>query len=129
MGISKTKQIDWVPYTMSLPGGQTLFVRIPGKYVVYDRSGEMAFTPEGMRFLDHIRAVAIETPDTPSPAYIKTVREAMKLTQAEMARKLDYSLISIKKWEAGDAKPGKNAVDRLRKLVDTVAKRGLVLAG
>ncbi|MFG0250234.1 MAG: multiprotein-bridging factor 1 family protein, partial [Phycisphaeraceae bacterium JB051] len=86
-------------------------------------------TPEGTRFLDHIRAVAIETPDTPSPAYIKTVREAMKLTQAELAQKLDYSLISIKKWEAGDARPGKNAIGRLRKLVNTATRRGLVLAG
>jgi DNA-binding transcriptional regulator YiaG len=126
---AKTKQPDWVPYTMSLPGGQTLFVRIPGKYVIYDRSGEMAFTPEGTRFLDHIRAVAIETPDTPSPAYIKTVREAMKMTQAELAKKLDYSLISIKKWEAGDAKPGKKAIERIQRLVNSVTKGGLVLAG
>lgn len=129
MASAKTKQPDWVPYTMSLPDGRTLFIRVPGKYVIYDRSGEMAFNPDGARFLDHIRAVAIETPDTPSPGYIKAVREAMKLTQAELANKLDYSLISIKKWEAGDAKPGKKAVDRLRHLVDTVAKRGLVLAG
>ncbi len=129
MGISKIKQNDWVPYTMSLPDGRTLFVRIPGQCVEYDRSGEMMFTPEGTRFIDKIRAMAIDTPDTPSPAYIRQVRDAMKLTQAELAKKLDYSLISIKKWEAGDAKPGKKAVDRLRKLVDTVTKRGLVLAG
>ncbi|MBL4700655.1 MAG: helix-turn-helix domain-containing protein [Phycisphaeraceae bacterium] len=128
MGISKIKQNDWVPYTMSLPDGCTLFVRIPGHYVEYDRGGEMMFTPQGARFLDNIRAMAIHTPDTPSPAYIKQVREAMKLTQADLAKKLDYSLISVKKWEAGDARPGKKAVDRLRKLVDTVTKRGLVLA-
>jgi DNA-binding transcriptional regulator YiaG len=127
MGITKNNQAEGVPYTMSLSGGRTLFVRVPAHCVKYDRSGEMLFTPEGMRFLDNIKALAMQTPDAPSPAYIRQVRVALKMTQAEYAQQLGYSVISIKKWEAGDAKPGKKAVDKLRELVQSATSNGVVM--
>lgn len=126
---SKTKQDEWVPYTMSLPDGHTVFVRVPGRFVTYDRSGELAFKLDGTAFLDNIRALAMRKPDAPSPAYINQVRNALNLTQADLAKKLDYSLISIKKWEAGDVKPSQKAVNRLRLLVDTVTKQGVIIPG
>ncbi|HAI13014.1 MAG TPA: hypothetical protein DCM28_15010 [Phycisphaerales bacterium] len=125
----KKNQNDWVPYTMLLPDGRTVFVRIPGQYVTYDRSGEMAIKPNGVKFLENIKALAMQTPESPSPSYIRQVRIALKMTQVEFAEKLGYSVISVKKWEAGDVKLGKNAVDRLSKLVDRFTKRGLVMAG
>ena len=45
-----------IPYTMKLPDGRTVFVEVPGRMAVRDRSGELAFMPEGVRFLDRVRA-------------------------------------------------------------------------
>jgi len=119
----------WVPYTMPLPDGRTVFVRVPGRMVEYDRGGEMMFTPEGGRFLDRIQVMAMRTPSAPSPGYIKTVREALGLTQPAFAKALGRSTVSVKKYEAGDARPGKDVVQRLRHLVDKAAGQGVVLAG
>lgn len=128
MTTAEKARIDWVPYTMSLPDGMTVFVRIPRDYVTYDRTGEMMFTPQGGHFLDRIRALAMETPQSPSPGYIVTVRQALKLTQAEFARKLGYSLVSVKKWEAGDVQPGKKAIASLRNLVRSMSRKGVVIS-
>jgi len=119
----------WLPYTMLLPDGRSVFVRIPGRMVEHDRSGEMMLTPAGGQLLDRIQAMAQKTPTSPSPGYIKTVREALGLTQPAFARALGRSTVSIKKYEAGDTRPGKEVVQRLQRLVDKATQRGVVLAG
>jgi hypothetical protein len=45
-----------IPYTMKLPDGRTIFVEVPGHMTTRDRSGELAFMPEGVHFLDRLRA-------------------------------------------------------------------------
>jgi hypothetical protein len=46
-----------IPYTMRLPDGRTVYVEVPARMAVRDRTGKLAFTPEGVRFLDNVRAL------------------------------------------------------------------------
>ena len=57
-----------IPYTMRLADGRTVFIEMPARTAVRDRGGELAFTPEGVRFLDRIRALASHLEVAPSPA-------------------------------------------------------------
>jgi DNA-binding transcriptional regulator YiaG len=119
---------ETVPYVMNLPENRTVFVRIPSEYVEY-REGEMYFLPEGVALLDHIRALAMKTPARPTPGYVKAVRDALGLTQAQFARKLGRSVIAVKKWEGGTLKPGEDARLRIQKLVDRAGRRGVLVGG
>ena len=59
-GRAKQKELTAppVPYTMTLGDGRTVYVEVPARIVARDRGGQLAFTPEGVRFLDRIRALA-----------------------------------------------------------------------
>lgn len=57
-----------IPYTMRLPDGRTVFVEVPARMATRDRNGELAFTPEGVRLLDRVRALAWRPGAAPSPA-------------------------------------------------------------
>jgi len=116
-----------VPYTMPLPAGKTVVVHIPADMVEYDLDGEMMFTPAGGQLLDRIRALAMDAPQAPSPAYIRTLREALDMTQSQLAKQLGCATITIKKWEAGDARPREKAATRLRKLAERATRRGVVV--
>src|SRR3954463_15147226 len=64
------------PYAMRLADGRTLAVEGPGRYVVKDRTGEVCFTPEGVRFLDRLRSLFMPLDRPPSPGFLRTLREA-----------------------------------------------------
>ncbi len=117
----------FVPHALGLPDGSVLFVRVPSAMTTVDRDGSTSFTPDGIRLLDRLRAMAMATPARPTPGYIRTVRGAMNLTQADFAAVLGYSTISVKKWETGAARPGTEAVERIRRLVDRAGRRGVVI--
>lgn len=116
------------PHTMTLPDGRVLFVAIPSHMTGRDRDGSLLLRPDAVRLLDRVRALAMKTPTAPSPAYLRTVREALGVTQAAFARRLGYSTITIKKWESGARKPGQQAVRQLQKLIDHATRKGVVLA-
>jgi DNA-binding XRE family transcriptional regulator len=119
---------ETVPYTMRLPGGRTVFVNIPAEYVEYDISGEMMFTPEGVRFLDRIQVLAMKTPDNPTRGYLQTVREALGMTQAQLAQKLERDVAAIQEWEKGKVKPDEQDRQRIQKMVDEAGRRGVIVA-
>ncbi|HUT34799.1 MAG TPA: helix-turn-helix domain-containing protein [Planctomycetota bacterium] len=116
-----------VPYTMRLPDGRTLFVEVPARTVVRDRSGELAFTPEGVKFLDRLRALASEIGTRPSPALIATLRHALGLTQEQLGKRLRVHKLTVSRWECGTLHPSAEAVDRLRALADAARRSGVVL--
>ena len=118
---------DWVPYVMPLPDGRSVFVRVPAHLTGRDRGGSLTFTAEGTRYLDRVQVMAMETPPDPTPGYLRTIREALRMTQAEFAKRVGRSTITIKKWEAGDARPGKEAVTKIRRIVDKATRQGVVL--
>jgi hypothetical protein len=66
------------PYTLKLPDGRTLYVEVPGRWMTTDRSGEPAFLPPAVKFLDQVQALAMSALSRPpSPGYLTTLREAL----------------------------------------------------
>ena len=118
-----------VPYTMKLPDGRTLFVEVPGRMAVTDISGETAFTPEGVRFLDRVRALAAPLDSAPSPAFITALREALGMTQDELGRELGKNKLTISRWERGTMRPGKESLRELDQLLREAKARGVVIPG
>ncbi len=116
-----------VPYTMRLPDGRTVFVEVPERMVARDRGGELAFTPEGVEFLDRLRALACEIGSRPSPALIATLRRALGLTQEQLGVRLGVHKLTVSRWECGTLHPSAEAVDRLRALADAAKRSGAVL--
>jgi DNA-binding transcriptional regulator YiaG len=94
-----------------------------------DRSGELAFTREGVRFLDHVRALALEPSPAPSPAYLAALRESLGLTQAQLGERIGRDKLTISRWECGVLRPSPEALERFYALVRTMKQTGVVLAG
>lgn len=125
---AKPEHRDDVPYTMKLPDGRTVFVLVPGKWTHRDVSGEVGFTPDGVRFLDRVRALAMKAPTAPTPGYIVTVREALGLTQAQLADKLSVDPMTVSRWERGTVRPGTDSLKALEKIKTAAARKGITIA-
>lgn len=117
-----------VPYTMRLPDGRTLLVAIPASMCEADVSGEVAFGPEAVRLLDRVRALAMRTPPAPTPNYIRTLREALGLTQTALAERLGVDKMTVARWEWGKVRPSRDSVRALDKLRREATRRGVVIA-
>lgn len=118
-----------VPYTMKLPDGRTLFVEVPGRWTVEDRGGETAFLPEGVRFLDRVRALAMKLDRAPSPGYVTTLREAMGLTQAEFGERIGVDKMTVSRWERGTLRPSDESLAALERLRKESIHKGVVIPG
>jgi DNA-binding XRE family transcriptional regulator len=116
------------PYTMKLPDGRTVFVEVPGRLVATDRSGETGFLPEGVRFLDRVRAMAMKVQGVPTPGHILALREAMGLTQEQMGRKIGVNKLTISRYECGRLRPSPRTIRAMEKLRQQAGRRGIVLA-
>jgi DNA-binding XRE family transcriptional regulator len=114
---------------MKLPDGRILYVEVPGRLTTPDRSGEVAFLPAGARFLDRVRAVAMQSVGSPSPGHLTTLREALGLTQAEMGAKVGVDKMTVSRWERGALRPSKESLEALDGLRREAVRRGVVLAG
>jgi DNA-binding transcriptional regulator YiaG len=118
-----------IPHTMKLPDGRTVFVEVPARMTRRDRSGELGFTPQGIRFLDRVRALALEPGATPSPAYLAALREALGLTQAQLGRLIGRDKLTISRWECGTLRPSPEALEKLYALARKMKQTGVVLTG
>lgn len=118
-----------IPYTMKLPDGRTIFVEVPGRMATRDCSGELAFTPEGVRFLDHVRALGSQPSAKPSPAFLAALREALGLTQAQLGALLGRDKLTISRWECGTVRPNAEALKKLYALARKRKEAGVVLEG
>jgi len=118
-----------VPYVMMLPDGRTLFVEVPRRMTKVDRGGELGFTPEGVRFLDRLRALATPLGCAPSPAYLATLRDALGLTQEELGARIGKSALTVSRWERGTLRPGKDSLAALGKVLAKAKRDGVVLPG
>ena len=113
------------PYTMKLADGRTVYVEIPGRWVRADRSGEAAFTPDAVRFLDRVRALSMNMPGMPSPGFIVSMREALGLTQVELAERIGVASMTVSRWERGTLKPGAPSLAKLDRLRREAVRRGV----
>jgi DNA-binding XRE family transcriptional regulator len=104
---------------MRLPDGRTLCVEVPGRWTTADRDGTPAFLPEGVAFLDRIRALFTSTLDrAPSPGYITRLREALGMTQEQFGDRIGVDKMTVSRWERGTMKPSgpaRKAIEKLRK--------------
>jgi DNA-binding XRE family transcriptional regulator len=117
------------PYTMRFADGRTVAVEVPGRMVVRDRGGEVAFTPDGVRFLDHLRALFMPLDRPPSPAFIRRLREALAMTQQAFSSEIGVDKLTVSRWELGKLKPGQNSIRAIRRLREKAVRRGVSLAG
>jgi DNA-binding transcriptional regulator YiaG len=118
-----------VPYTMKLPDGRTIFVEVPGRFVAQDRDGSPAFLPEGVRFLDRLRALAVRLNRPPSPGYITALRVGLGLTQQELGERLGVDKMTVSRWERGTLHPRADSLAALERLRAEAVRKGVVLPG
>ncbi|HET6246887.1 MAG TPA: helix-turn-helix domain-containing protein [Tepidisphaeraceae bacterium] len=123
-----TTALDF-PYTMRFADGRTLAVAVPGRMVRADRGGEVAFTPDGVRFLDHLRALFMPLDRAPSPAFIRRLREALGMSQQSFGRELGIDKLTVARWEWGKLKPGKESIRAIQRVRAKAVRRGVSLAG
>lgn len=117
-----------LPYTMKLPDGRTVFVEVPGRWVTTDRSGQPAFRPEGVAFLDRVRALALSALNhPPGPAYITTLREALGCTQQEFGERIGVDKMTVSRWERGTLKPRDASLKAIEELRRKAVRKGVVL--
>ncbi|MGB2823729.1 MAG: helix-turn-helix domain-containing protein [Phycisphaerae bacterium] len=94
-----------------------------------DRGGEVAFTREGVRLLDRIRALASSLDSAPSPAFLASLRQAAGLTQEELGRRIGRDKLTISRWERGTMRPSRESLGELAGLFRRVKRSGVVLPG
>jgi len=117
------------PYTMRLPDGRTLCVEVPGRWTTADRDGTPAFLPEGVAFLDRMRALFISTLDrAPSPGYVTRLREGLGMTQAQFGERIGVDKITVSRWERGTMKPSTPALKAIEKLRKQWLRRGVTVS-
>ena len=114
-------------HIMKLPDGRSIFVEVPGRWTVKDRSGKLALVPEGVRFLDQVRALAGNSRRPPSPGWITCLREALNLTQAEMGARLGVNKVTVSRWERGALRPSDTSLAAIERLRRVAVSRGVVL--
>jgi len=118
-----------VPYTMRLADGTTLFVEVPARMAEVDRGGQVAFTSQGVRFLDRVRALASRFPSLPSPAFLATLREALGMTQEQLGKTIGRDKLTVSRWERGTLRPSPEALARLEALARRCKRAGIRLNG
>lgn len=122
------KPKDDVPFTARLPDGRTLFVLIPARLCEVDDGGEVLLKPDAVRFIDRLQALAMKTPKTPTPGYIRTLREALGLTQAELGERIGVNKMTVARWEWGKLRPRPGAAAALNRLRIQAGRRGTTIA-
>lgn len=127
--MGKARQTDGVPYTMKLSDGRTVYVEVPAQYVARDVGGGRTFTLAGVRFLDRVRALAMRTPAAPTPGYLRTLREALGLTQQQFGEAVGVDKMTVWRWEKGQLRPGADSVKAIDAARRAAARKGVLLAG
>lgn len=127
--MSKASPTDAVPYTMRLPDGRTVYVEVPAEYVKRDADGQQTFTMDGVRLLDRVRAMALKTPQTPTPGYIRTLREALGLTQSQFGELVGVDKMTVWRWEKGQLHPSDESLAGIETAKRQAARKGVLLAG
>ena len=88
----------------------------------------LAVLPEGVAFLDRVRALALSALDSsPGPAYITTLREALGCTQQEFGERIGVDKMTVSRWERGTLKPSEESRKAIEELRHKAVRKGVVL--
>jgi DNA-binding transcriptional regulator YiaG len=101
---------------------------VPAKWCELDVSGEVLFKPEAVRLIDRVQAMAMRTPTKPTPGYIKSLREAMGLTQQQFGERIGVDKMTVWRWEQGRVEPNPEAVKAIEALRREAGRKGVLLA-
>jgi DNA-binding transcriptional regulator YiaG len=123
-----TAQTHFHPVTIRLNDQRTLFVELPQSMIRRDRDGSIGYTLEGVRFMDKLRALAMEVPPEPSPGHIAALRDALGMTQKTFGEKLGVDKLTVSRWERGDVKPSPESAKRLKAIRRDAARKGVIVA-
>jgi DNA-binding XRE family transcriptional regulator len=116
------------PYLMRLADGRRLAVEVPARWVKYDRGRELGFTIVGVRFLDRLRALFSPMKSPPSPGFIRSLREALGLTQSEFGNSVGVDKLTVSRSERGELRPGKRSLRALQKIRSAAVRKGISLS-
>lgn len=117
-----------VPYTMNLPDGRTLFVNVPGQFAEAHENGGVIFTPDGARFLDHVRALAMSAKTPVTGGHIRALRSALGMTLEEFGERVGVQHMTVWRWESGGMKPRPGSLAAIEGLRRRLTRRGVVLS-
>jgi len=117
-----------LPYVATLGEGAMLAISLPASWVKADRSGDPLLLPPAVRALDRLRALFTNQEKT-TPGFIVNLREAMRLTQEQFARRLGVSKMTVSRWECGRMTPGESAVAAIRELQAESRRAGVKIDG
>lgn len=101
---------------------------IPAEWVALDKTGEVCLRPAAVHWLDKLRALYTPIDRTPTPGFLRTLRQALNLTQAELGRRVGVNKITVSRWECGAAKPGVQAIQSLIRVRAAALRKGLPIA-
>ncbi len=116
-----------LPYTMKLPDGRTLYLEVPGRWVTAERDGKPALLPDGVAFLDRVRALAIKLDRPPGPGYIVALREALGMTQKEFAERIGVDKMTVSRWERGALRPSDESLAVIEQVRKQAVRRGVTI--
>jgi DNA-binding XRE family transcriptional regulator len=122
------QEISDQPYLMRLADGRRLAVEVPARWVRYDRSGDVGFTIDGVRFLDRLRALFSPMKTPPSPGFIRSLRQALDLTQTEFGKSMGVDKLTVSRWERGELRPGKRSLRALQRIRASAVRKGISLS-
>ena len=122
------QEISDQPYLMRLADGRRLAVEVPARWVRYDRSGDVGFTIDGVRFLDRLRALFSPMKTPPSPGFIRSLRQALDLTQTEFGKSMVVDKLTVSRWERGELRPGKRSLRALQRIRASAVRKGISLS-
>jgi DNA-binding XRE family transcriptional regulator len=89
------------------------------------RGGDTAFTPAGVRFLDRVRALFMPMRPHLTPGFIRTLREALHLTQHQFGEAVGVDKMTVFRWEKGILRPSEESVKAIKRLRDKAVRRGV----
>ncbi len=115
------------PYVLQFADGRSVALQLPAGTIVRDRGGETAFTPAGIRFLDRVRALFTPMRPVVTPGFIKTLREALRMTQADFGSAVGVDKMTVFRWEKGTLRPGKSSLHAIEKLRVRMTRRGVLM--
>ena len=116
-----------LPYVMRLPDQRSVALTLPAEWVIRDKTGVTCLRPPAVRWLDRMRSLFTGIRPTPTAGFIRTLREALNLTQQQFGERLGVGKMSVSRWERGTMKPAEPAVKAMVRLRAAALHRGLLV--